>query len=243
MDSQAQHQSPLYLITACTIPILLVACNRSLWGDLNTGKNEGSGPGTIYSALPDQVNPNESYLFYIHGKIIETDGIDAVSPEFGVYEFKAILEYYAEAGFNVIGEVRDSPPDPDQYTAHVGEGIEYLINQGVGSDQITVVGFSKGGGLTILVSDLMKDPELKYVLIGICGDWIDRNLELTGNVLSLYEESDYYGSSCQGLADRSPDLTSFDEIQFKTGKGHGAFYQADPLWLDPVIEWLKREEK
>ena len=36
-------------------------------------------------------------------------------------------------------------------------------------------------------------------------------------------------------------LTSFEEIQFITGKGHGAFYQADSLWMDPVIDWLSSQ--
>jgi len=225
---KSNRNIPIWII-ASIIPFILVACIQFLRGD----------QGTVYSTVPDQINPNGSYVFYIHGKIIETEGINAVSPEFGVYEFEEILEYFADAGLNVIGEVRDSPPDPEQYAEHVSEGIRYLMDSGVRPDQITVVGFSKGGGLTILISDLVKNPNLNYVLIGICGDWIDRNLELTGRVLSLYEENDIYGSSCQELADRSPSLTSFQEIQYRTGKGHGAFYQANPLWMDPVIDWIE----
>jgi hypothetical protein len=216
-------------LIASIIPSVLVACHQSI----------GSDQGAVYSKIPDQVNPNQSYLFYIHGKIIETEGINAVSPEFGAYDFEKILANFADAGFNVIGEVRDSPPDPDLYAAHIADGIQHLLDMGVNPEQITVVGFSKGGGLTILISDLVKDPDINYVLIGICGDWIDQNLELTGRVLSLYEESDRYGSSCQSLADRSPKIVDFKEIEFRTGKSHGTFYTADPLWMDPVIEWLE----
>ena len=239
MKPQDQHPPAFIHLIACIIPILLTACNRPLWWDINVGKSHGSDPGIIYSSPPDQVNPNQHYLFYLHGKIIETEGIDAVSSEFGAYEFKKILEYFAEAGFNVIGEIRDSPPDPDQYAAHIKEGIQYLKDQGLSSNRITIVGFSKGGGLAILISDLVKDPDLKYVLIGICGDWIDPKLELTGKVLSLYEESDPYGSSCQDLANRSTDLVEFKEIVFNTGLSHGTFYTADPLWMDLVLDWLK----
>ena len=190
--------------------LLMAACKATIFQETENPAPISSLAGKVFSTLPAEISPDERYLFYIHGKIIETEGINAVSPEFGPYEFTEILDYFAEAGFNVIGEVSTAPPDPGLYADHIGEEIQYLLDQGVGSDQITVVGFSKGGGLTLQVSDLLMDPDLKYVLIGICGDWIDRDLKLTGNVLSLYEESDPYGSSCQSLADRSNNLSTID---------------------------------
>jgi hypothetical protein len=232
MSSSIYNRKILIWLITCIVLFIPAACQKTLPDE----------QGTVYSKIPDNIIPNESYIFYIHGKIIETEGIDAVSPEFGTYEFKMILEYFAEAGFNVIGEVRDSPPDPDQYAAHIGEGIQYLKDQGLSSNQITIIGFSKGGGLTISISNLVKDQEINYVLIGVCGDWIDPSLKLTGKVLSLYEESDPYGSSCQDLADRSPDLVEFKEIAFNTGKSHGTFYTADPKWMDLVVDWLNNRE-
>ena len=243
MKSQDQVRSVFIYLIACIFPILLNACNRPLWGDTNTGKSQNSDPGVIYSSPPDQVNPNESYVFYIHGAIMETEGADAVSPEFGLYEFSEILEYFAGSGYNVIGEIRGPTPDTEQYADHIIESVKSLQSQGVPSTQIALMGFSKGAGITLDASSRLDDPNVKYVLIGICGDWLDRDLVLTGKVLSLYEESDPYGSSCQELADRSPELVEFKEIVFTTGKSHGTFYTADPLWMDPVIDWLDNQDR
>jgi hypothetical protein len=57
-------------------------------------------------------------------------------------------------------------------------------------------------------------------------------------VLSIYETSDDLGRSCRSLAEASTSVSSFEEIALSTGRQHGAFYAADPAWLDPVIEWI-----
>ena len=232
----------LFFLTLGIISSVPAACTHSSqWNNTRINKPEYN-PGIEYSSIPDQVNPDEYYIFYIHGAIIETEGVDAVSPEFGLYEFSKILEYFSENGYNVIAEIRGPTSDSEPYTDHIIESVKYLHSQGVPSPKIAVMGFSKGAGITSDVSSRLDDPNIKYILIAICGDWLDQNLKLTGRVLSLFEESDRYGSSCKSLADRSPDLTSFQEIQFSTGEGHGAFYQADPLWMDPVITWIENLE-
>jgi CubicO group peptidase (beta-lactamase class C family) len=50
-------------------------------------------PATGISAytFPETIDPAGQYLFYLHGKIIEDQGIPAVSEEFGEYEYEAIL--------------------------------------------------------------------------------------------------------------------------------------------------------
>jgi hypothetical protein len=110
----------------------------------------------------------------------------------------------------------------------------------VPSENITIVGFSKGAYITMLISAELSNPDLNFVLIAICIEEIISNpsFELTGRILSLYETTDEYRSTCKPLADRSPEVIEFEEIQFDTGKQHGAFYTADPIWLDPVISWI-----
>ena len=41
-------------------------------------------------AFPVSIDPAKQYLFYFHGKIIEDQGIHAVSPDYGEYEYEAI---------------------------------------------------------------------------------------------------------------------------------------------------------
>ena len=198
--------------------------------------------GTISSSLPEIIDPDGQYLFYLHGKIIEDQGVDAVSPQFGPYEYEKILSYFAKAGFKVISEVRPAQTEAVAYANQVAIQVNSLLAQGVPSENITIVGFSKGGGIAIITSSILDMSDLNFVLIAICGDWIYGNSDvvLAGRILSLIEKSDPLGSTCQPLIDRSPSVIEFVEIEFSTGKQHGAFYSADPTWLDPMITWLAK---
>lgn len=228
------------LLVSLLIVFMLNSCR---YVDPPVGNQTTSVPtsqGMVSSSLPENIDPNNKYLIYLHGKIIEDEGIDAVSPQFGPYEFEERLSYLAEAGFNVISEVREAQTDADAYADRVVKQVNSLLAQGVSSENITLVGFSKGAGIAIITSTKLKDPDLNIVLIAICGDWIndDPGVELAGRILSLYEKSDEYGSSCKPLIERSPEVKEFKEIEFTTGKQHGAFYSADPIWLDPIISWI-----
>jgi hypothetical protein len=64
--------------------------------------------------FPTSIEPTNRYMFYLHGKIIEDQGIPAVSPEYGTYEYEAILEKLASFGFTVISEQR--PKNSDLWT-------------------------------------------------------------------------------------------------------------------------------
>lgn len=195
---------------------------------------------SVNYSFPDKIEPEERYLLYLHGKIIENEGIGANSPEYGPYEFEEILKYFAQAGFNVIGEVRSPNTDIDEYSDKVTSQINTLLEQGVPSESITVVGFSKGGAIAIFTSSKLGNPRVNFVLLAICGDEINEvsEVSLAGRILSLYEESDELGSTCKPLVDRSPDVSGFDEIELSTGLRHGAFYSADSTWLEPLISWI-----
>jgi hypothetical protein len=60
--------------------------------------------------FPEKIDPAKPYLIYLHGKIIEDQGIPAVSPEFGEYEYEKILETLNGYGFVVISKQRPSIP-------------------------------------------------------------------------------------------------------------------------------------
>ena len=115
-----------------------------------------------------------------------------------------------------------------------------LLDAGVPAEHITVMGFSKGGAIAIRTSSRLGNERINFVLLAICGDWVFEwpGVDLSGRVLSIYETSDEFGRSCRSLADASTGISSFEEITLSTGKQHGAFYTADPLWLNPVIDWI-----
>jgi pimeloyl-ACP methyl ester carboxylesterase len=219
------------LLLACTLAVL-VSC--TLVGD------QESYPGEIFAALPETVDPHGRYVFYIHGKIIEDQGLGAVSEEFGPYEVDQILKYIADAGYDVIGEIRSRPTDVDAYSTRVAAQMNALLDAGLKPENLTVVGFSKGAFITLLLSTKLANSRMNFVVMGICSDEVnaDPGLRPTGRILSIYEESDEFGSSCKRLVDRSPGVADFTEIALNTGKRHGAFYTADPAWMSPMVSWF-----
>lgn len=229
----------LRILAFAMLGVLLFACQSEDARVISPSPSETVTAGRVLSSLPETIDPNGNYLIYNHGKIMEEEGVGAVSPEFGLYEYENILEYFADAGFAVIGEVRSSPTDVGTYADHVAEQINLLRAAGVPAENISIVGFSKGAAITMLVSTKLADPNLNFVLIAICGEEVNDNPSLTmqGRVLSIYERSDELGSSCQPLVDRSSNVSDFQEIELDTGKRHGAFYAADPAWMDAIISW------
>jgi len=47
-------------------------------------------------AFPESIDPARQYLFYLHGRIIEDQGLPAIDPIYGEYEYIAILEKLSE---------------------------------------------------------------------------------------------------------------------------------------------------
>jgi hypothetical protein len=107
-------------------------------------------------------------MFYLHGRIIEDQGIPAVSSEYGTYEYEAILEKLASHGFAMVSEQRQKNTDGLKYAERVAGQVTELLNAGVPAKNITVVGASKGAAITIAISDMLANQELNYVLMGTC---------------------------------------------------------------------------
>jgi hypothetical protein len=191
-------------------------------------------------ATRSSFDQNARYIIYLHGKILEDEGLDAVHPEHGRYEYLETLSYLASTGGQIISEIRPAETYAYEYAETVTGWITRLLDAGVPPQNISVVGFSKGAFIALLVSDMLENPHVNFVVIAICGDWIllETDIRLSGRVLSLFETSDDYGGSCRGLVERSPGVSDFEEISHSTGEGHGAFYQAEPFWLDDVVGWI-----
>jgi hypothetical protein len=198
--------------------------------------------------FPETIDPSERYLFYLHGKIIEDQGIPAVDPQFGEYQYEAILDKFASYGFSVISEPRKKDTDPMAYAKKVVTQVNELTSAGVPPGSITIVGASKGGGIAILVSNLLGNPDLRYVIMAICSpeevEQLKHNgIYLAGRVLSIYDSADTLAGSCQDLFDYSQQKGLVDprEIMLKVGIGHGILYKPLDEWVLPVVEWAKEK--
>lgn len=200
----------------------------------------------IFQSIPEKVDSNQKYLFYLHGKIIEDQGIKALSEKFGAYEYENILKALANENFVVISEARPKDTVPWDYARKVVSLIQELLNKNVPPKNVTIVGASKGAGITILISHLLKNEDLNFVIMAICGEeminsWVKNDIVLWGNVLSIYDEKDDLAGSCSKYFDfcKGKGLKSYTEIQLKVGTGHGILYKPLKEWIQPIVEWTK----
>ncbi|MCI5045239.1 MAG: alpha/beta hydrolase [Aquisalinus sp.] len=195
--------------------------------------------GQVYEAYPDKVDPDGTYLFYVHGFILEGANPRPVHSEFGVYDFPAIKQALAVGDINIIAYHREAGTDPVAHALMLVEKVQNLRAAGVPASNITLAGFSRGGFIAAYVSYLLKDAPVNTVIMAGCAGWVQErpDIELNGAVLSIYEVTDFVGS-CNDLATRSQNLYSYNEIKIETGRSHGAFYQPDPAWVSPLKDWV-----
>ncbi len=215
------------------IAVLLAGC-KSAPPDIATYK------------FPTSIDPARRYLFYLHGRIIEDQGIPAVSPDYGEYEYAAILEKLASHDFVVISEPRGTNTDVETYAQKVIGQIDRLLAANVPPESITVVGASKGASIAIHISYYLKNDKVNFVLLAICNGNLVEQLQgnqvyLYGNVLSIYDYADdEYAGSCTNLFASSKEnggLTGYDEIVLDIGTGHGILYQPLDEWVLPTVQW------
>jgi predicted esterase len=199
---------------------------------------------SIYSSLPAKVDPKKRYIFYIHGRIIEMQGAAAVSNEYGRYEYDKILQSLSDKGFTVISEIRPDPTDVRKYAEKIVNQINTLLAQGVPPNNITVVGASKGGIITICISNLLKNKNVNFVLMACCNEMVFKDFEheLWGNILSIYDYKDVYGQSCNNFYKTSPGVNKYKEIKLEMGIGHGLLYHPYKEWIEPVAKWGKENK-
>ena len=198
--------------------------------------------GSVLDRLPEKPDANARYLIYLHGRIIEDQGRRPTHPTRGVYEYDAILSRLAADGVVVVSEQRPPKTDMDGFARHVVDQIGRLLKGGAPPERVSVVGFSKGGGIAKRASALLKNPRVNFVFLAACGDDESGKTEppVWGRILSIYEASDELGRSCQGLFDRSGATGERSEIRIDLGEGHGAFFRPHDEWITPVLRWVAR---
>ena len=200
----------------------------------------------IYNSIPPNIDSTQKYIFYLHGRIIEKQGIRPVSEKYGVYEYEKILRSLAITGIDVISEQRPKNTDPLMYANKIVAQIDTLLNNGVSLKNITIIGASKGAGIAVFVSSLIKNSELKFVLLAICNDemaeyWNENGIKLWGRILYIYDNADEIAGSCKDYIDslKSEGLTDYKEIEVKLGLGHGLLFSPLKEWVQPALEWAK----
>jgi hypothetical protein len=185
-------------------------------------------------------------MFYVHGKIIEEQGLPAVSPEFGEYEYPAILERLASYDFTVISEQRVKDANAWVYAERVVAQVKRLLAAGVPPEHITVVGASKGAYIAVFVSHQLQNPQTNFVLLGTCHpdtirEWQQNSLSLHGNVLAISDSADEYAGSCEDMfaSSEGQGLNRHVDLILQLGNGHGLLYKPLDEWILPTVEWAQ----
>jgi hypothetical protein len=200
----------------------------------------------IYRHIPEKADTSKKYIFYLHGRIIEEEGLRPKSEKYGIYEYEKILDSIAEAGFVVISEPRKKNTDIIEYAKTASTEIDSLIKSGVPVNNITIIGASKGGGIAVAISSYLKNENLKFVIMAICNPdmkevWEQKGIRLWGKVLYMYDYKDEIAGSCNDCMEilKSEGLKEYKEIKLETGLGHGILYTPKKEWLIPTLEWAK----
>jgi hypothetical protein len=198
--------------------------------------------GRILERAPASPDPGARYLLYFHGRIIEVQGPEAVSPDFGRYEYRRILQTFADRGFTVVAEVRDEGAGAE-FVESAARQVRGLLDAGVPNDHVTVMGFSKGGFLALGVSAAVASDDVSYVVLAGCGsspEWVARmGPRLRGRFLSLFDRSDRFSPSCEPVFAAAGQVRRKEEQVLDTGLDHGLFYRPRPEWVDRVVQWAR----
>ncbi|HEX8680186.1 MAG TPA: alpha/beta hydrolase [Chthoniobacterales bacterium] len=198
----------------------------------------------IRQDIPDKIDPAARYLIYLHGAIIEDKGVRPTDPKYGTYEFMEIVQALERKGFTVITESRPKGTDAKEYARTVVAQIHTLLKAGVPPNRISVVGASKGSVIAMIASTALKNREVNFVIMANCNDWLMRThqIDLHGNVLSIYDVNDEFGRTCQPFFEKATGLGRRKEVELKIGTGHAILYQPLPEWIDLVEQWANQTD-
>jgi hypothetical protein len=198
----------------------------------------------IGESLPKPIDKSKLYLFYLHGGVVTRSGNNAINqsvPQWGPYQYLSILDSLQKRGFNVISENRKFDIDDTVYVKKIVSQVDSLLRKKVSPKNILVLGASAGSHIALLASAKLKNKKLNFVIMGGC--WPETykdytGIDLFGNYLSIYEDSDPH-QSCISIFSTRKTLTSSKEIKINTGLSHGFIYKGHKEWIDPIVEWLK----
>jgi hypothetical protein len=203
--------------------------------------------------LPSAIIPSAKYIFFLHGKIAEKYGPNAIHPYFGIYDYHGIVKSFVKCGFTVISEIRSQAIKLDKYAGKIARQVETLLANGIPPEQITVAGFSKGASIALLVSYKLKNPGVNFVVMGGCGhneacvrkyfNKISAHSVqfMQGRFLSIYDVSEQICGDCKKILKNVSTKSTLKEIKIKNGLGHSLFYRPRIDWVEPVVEWINQK--
>jgi len=197
------------------------------------------GVRPVHAVEPQRV------VIYLHGRIVqERQDARPRSEDFGYYELERIREELRAGGVRLISDVRPRDVTVESYADKVAADVRALVDHGVPADRITVVGASMGGAIALLASARLKNPDVRFAVLGVCASRSDAAFRkqgeaIVGRVLAIREDSDRFTRGCPSWGGAAPTAKSSSrEIVLRTGLDHGFLYRPIKEWVRPVMEWI-----
>ncbi len=197
----------------------------------------------ISATVPLLPDPDASYVFYLHGGIVNDENRNPTSSYYGKYEYDSILLALANSGFYVISEARLKETKEVDYAKKISKQVDSLLTAGIPLSQISVIGASLGAYIAMELAIIRKQEELKIALLGLCSEYAlgyfkQYSNSICGDFLSVYEVSDQKGP-CESIFTNQVCTKGFNEIRLDMGIDHAFLYKPYDEWLKPVVTWLK----
>jgi len=183
------------------------------------------------------------HIYYLHGKINEEQGRNAVSEKFGKFELDEILKQLNVNNSVIHCEIRTKDTDVKIYATKISREIDSLINSGIPPKNITIVGASKGAIIAMNISNINKH-NINYVFLAGNNDYQEKNNDwkFHGQILCIYDLSDDIAGKNYNYWKEKPNYsTIFEQLEIKTNLGHGFLYKPLKEWINPTKEWIKNQ--
>ena len=177
-------------------------------------------------------------VVYLHNAWYEQHKSGEPHEKFGVYDIEGIKAALGE-GVMLEAPERDGSLSPAEAARVLVQDLNARIAQGRDPSTIKVIGASKGAYIAMLASAQMRNPKVRWVLIGGCNPkrLSRREPELTGRVLSIFESSDTVAGPCPKGTALTRATQSFEQAETHSGTSHGFLFTPDPAWVRPARAW------
>ncbi|MEZ4879159.1 MAG: hypothetical protein R2801_03190 [Chitinophagales bacterium] len=180
----------------------------------------------------------------MHGRIIEIQGKNAVSEQYGKYEFDSIVNALKIPNAKVIAAIRNENVDYLAYANKISQSIDSLVSAGIKPKNITIIGASKGAIIASNISNINKHS-VNYILLAGNNDFqeLNNDWKFHGQVLCFYDDSDTIAGKNYDYWKNKPNYTTkFEQIKIDKNLGHGFLYQPYKEWIEPSKKWILYQE-
>jgi hypothetical protein len=208
---------------------------------------------SIHANVPDKIDLQAKYLFYLHGAWPEQHNLTDKHPEFGEYRYDKVAERFVKEGFQLIFTPRLKPVKSETFAEKIVKQVRELNKKGVRAENIYIMGHSKGAFITFKVAMALNMENLNVIILAGClkeklswaaqfkKELLAASNTVKGRFLSIYDLADVNYGSCKYALAPLPNVT-LSEVVFETGKGHGLFYEPHDNWVKAVTEWAEKKE-